>query len=411
MQQPRDTIQPRRSPNKAQVQTNNERRDKKEKHRREVQIQKENGNSRAQSPTTQQPLVAAESSAAGAVREAASTPHQTFLLPETVVYKYQAQPLPKWYLALNIKKNAEMKRIAKNRPQALSALDALKKCIGRCEQAQRNNPAQIHNLYEELRDYVHKAEIKLHVTGPIVRTAMILHPTGLPCIFAEESAFPSDLKSDSYQLYCRWLREDFDQNILRGIVQVKSKERNADRLDQAYKKKFPTTAKYYGGEGLVLGQWWPTQLCTVRDGAHGAAQGGISGETDKGAYSIVLSGGGYHDQDDGDVIEYSGTDGKDFKATDATLHMVKSAELGNQIRVIRSSQLVKKNKYRPEVGLRYDGLYVIKSFKVTDREKQTYRFHLERCPGQDPIRCEDNSSRRPTPYEEEEFRNLKLKDW
>lgn len=125
----------------------------------------------------------------------------------------------------------------------------------------------------------------------------------------------------------------------------------------------------------------------------------------------MLSSGGYHDQDDGDVIEYSGTEGKESKATEATLSMVKSAELHNQIRVIRSSQLLKKNKYRPEVGLRYDGLYVVRSYVITDQEKQTHRFRLERCPGQEPIRCEDNSSRRPTVFEIEEYKKLKLKDW
>jgi hypothetical protein len=49
--------------------------------------------------------------------------------------------------------------------------------------------------------------------------------------------------------------------------------------------------------------------CTVRDGVHGAAQGGIYGKAGKGAYSIVLSGGNhYSDVNKGDTIWYSGTD-------------------------------------------------------------------------------------------------------
>lgn len=188
-------------------------------------------------------------------------------------YQYQTQPLPKWYVELS-DKNIQMKNVAKNRPQALSSLEALKSCITRCERA-LDNPNQLNKLYEELRDYIHRAEIKLEVSGPIIRKARILNPeSGLPRIFTKDSQFPSDLKCDSYQLYSRWCREDFNQDILRGIVPVK-KDRNADRLDAAYKKKFPTTAKYYGEGDLVLGQWWPTQLCTVRDGAHGATQGGM----------------------------------------------------------------------------------------------------------------------------------------
>jgi hypothetical protein len=121
---------------------------------------------------------------------------------------------------------------------------------------------------------------------------------------------------------------------------------------------------------------------------------------------VLSGGGGYHDQDDGNSIEYSGTDGKYFKATDATLSMIKSAELGNHIRVIRSSQLPLKNKYRPKCGLRYDGLYQIKSYKENDIEKMSYRFHLERVPGQHPFRFE-GEQKRPTIYEEEAYAKCK----
>jgi len=193
-------------------------------------------------------------------------------------------------------------------------------------------------------------------------------------------------------------------------VTVKGKDRNGDRLESAYRSKHPTTAKYHGEGELILGQWWPTQLCTVRDGAHGSSQGGIYGDKEEGTYSIVLSGGGgYHDKDEGDIIEYSGTEGKDFTPTDATLSMIKSAELGNEFRVIRSSQLIKKNPHRPEVGLRYDGLYTIKSFQLVDKGTQIHRFLLERCPGQEPIRSGQNASTRPTFYEISEYEQTKEK--
>lgn len=133
---------------------------------------------------------------------------------------------------------------------------------------------------------------------------------------------------------------------------------------------------------------------------------GIYGDKERGAYSIVLSSGGYHDRDDGDVIEYSGTEGSNFEIKAATQSLIISAKLGNHIRVLRSSQLPKSNKHRPSCGLRYDGLYQIKSYQEIDLEKQTYRFRLERIPGQQPIRSQ-GVTKRPTVFEEEAYQRCK----
>src|SRR5690242_10284644 len=133
---------------------------------------------------------------------------------------------------------------------------------------------------------------------------------------------------------------------------------------------------------------------------------GIHGDKDRGTYSIVLSSGGYHDRDDGDVIEYSGTEGSNFEVKAATQSMITSSTLGNHIRVLRSSQLPKSNKHRPSCGLRYDGLYQIRSYEVMDLERQTYRFKLERIPGQEPIRSQ-GATKRPTVFEEEAYQRCK----
>lgn len=58
-----------------------------------------------------------------------------------------------------------------------------------------------------------------------------------------------------------------------------------DRLLSA--KKDP---KVYGHNGLSVGQWFPSQLAALFHGAVGSSQGGISGHTANGAYSIVVSG-------------------------------------------------------------------------------------------------------------------------
>lgn len=58
-----------------------------------------------------------------------------------------------------------------------------------------------------------------------------------------------------------------------------------DRLTS--QKKDP---KIYGHNGLKVGQWFPSQLSALVNGAVGASQAGISGHTANGAYSIVVSG-------------------------------------------------------------------------------------------------------------------------
>jgi hypothetical protein len=413
---------------KAQTQTLNERRSKKEKFRaNEMEEQKgklampskaKNLSGLKPEPTS---TVFAESSTASATREAVAAnnpdpmdidhePSDRLFVHENEKDnqpRYTELPLPRWHISITVKDKGYLD-IQKRRPQELGSLEALKDYIRQCE-ANAGNPVTLAKLYDALRDQIHKAEFLHDVTQYVVRKANILSSTtGLPRIFNKDANFPGDLKADAYQLYIRWYNQNFEYNIMRGIKTV-TKDRNADRIDETYRKQFPVDAKYYGEGDLVLGQWWPTQLCTVRDSAHGAAQGGIFGEREKGAYSIVLSGGsGYHDKDDGDVIVYSGTEGKNCTPTENTLHLVKSFELGNPVRVIRSAQQHKSILYRPKVGLRYDGLYVVKGCSITDHEKQIHKFTLVREEGQGPIRYE-GKAKRPTEYEEQEFLRLREK--
>lgn len=305
--------------------------------------------------------------------------------------------------------NRELKRVDKQRIQALRAIDAFKDCIRRCEVKPESKQAK---LFEELRDHVHKAEITLKgVDKYVVRKAnMLTVENGLPRIFLGDKVdYPWDLRADAWQLYLRWYRQDFKPDLLRGIVTRKGKDRTSDSIDPEWLKN---TASYYGEGDLVLGQWWPTQLCALRDGAHGSTQGGIWGEKGKGAYSIVLSSGGYKDKDDGNEIWYSGTDNRNPNLkdpTENTQRLIESCdELPNQpVRVLRSSQLPMSNPYRPKYGLRYDGLYTVVAYEVLDISKQQHLFKLIRCQGQNPIRCEDNAARRPTKFEEAEFERLK----
>ncbi|KAL5120457.1 hypothetical protein ACEQ8H_001747 [Pleosporales sp. CAS-2024a] len=327
------------------------------------------------------------------------------------VEKYPILDLPDWYQRIK-PTGFNVKQIKLKRPQSLASLNRLKETIVLCEKhAEPGKPinAQLAKAYDSLRDLVHQAEFLAGVDQYVVWASKILTVNnGLPRVFGEEARFPWDLKADAYQLYLRWIRGDFQQDVLRGITTKRGLNRISDRLDPIYKAKYPTNVKCYGHNGLVVGQCWPTQLCTVRDGAHGSSQGGIFGEKDKGAYSVVVSGGGgYHDKDDGDVIIYSGTKGKDFKATEATQQMITSHDLANEIRVLRSHQLPSKNKYRPSVGLRYDGLYKVTKIEIVDEEKQDYLFTLKRIPGQNRIRYGNDAASRPTRFEIAEYKKLK----
>lgn len=367
-------------------------------------------------------VVLAESSAAGAFRESAKTnksgskdtenntfaiaPSNDSVIPTNGKEQYPIRPkLPEWYTSITLK-HPKMEALSKKRTQELTMLDALKSCINQSQTAK--SPAQLASVHDALRDYIHKAEIILPVTSYLVRKANMLSPTtGLPLIFAASSTFPPDLKADSYQLYTRWFKGDFDQQLLRGIETTKHDNRSSDRISPAYRKQFPMSAKYYGQGDLVLGQWWPTQLCTVRDGAHGTPQGGIFGEKDHGAYSIVLSGGhSTTDHDSGTTIEYSGTEGKNFCPTEVTLYMLHSLKIQNPIRVLRSSQLPKKNVYRPEKGIRYDGLYVVTNVVVTDQQSAMHRFTLQRCEGQEEIRYK-GKGKRPSVWEVSAYEKVK----
>ena len=125
---------------------------------------------------------------------------------------------------------------------------------------------------------------------------------------------------------------------------------------------------------------------------------------------MLSGGGGYNDQDSGASIVYSGTDGQDFTPTEATQQMLRSAELGNEIRVVRSADLHRDNRYRPVIGFRYDGLYTIKGFELVDKEKQIHQFMLEKRPSQDEIQSRDNAASQPTQYEINEYKSLKVKE-
>ncbi|GAB7351686.1 hypothetical protein MBLNU459_g2281t1 [Dothideomycetes sp. NU459] len=244
------------------------------------------------------------------------------------------------------------------------------------------------------------------VTAEVVRNNFMLHEeTGLPAIFSRLYSKGVQYQfyhiADAWELYALWFRQIFDPDLFRGVVVGRKANgklgrlSTADRLDPAYQLRLK--GDYFGNQTLSNGQWWPRQICCVRDGAHNSMQGGISGKVGEGAFSCILAGGYKYDIDEGDRIWYCGTDSTDGEVSANTQRLIESVTSQQPVRIIRSSGGHNK-VISPKEGYRYDGLYNVRGYEILDRAKQRHRFELVRQAGQDPIRC-SGPGVRPTTHE------------
>ncbi|KAK5111601.1 hypothetical protein LTR85_011830 [Meristemomyces frigidus] len=309
---------------------------------------------------------------------------------------------PKWYTDL---KSANTRNPDEGNADGLLA--RLKADIKRC----KGNHAVVEQLAEAIGEHMHKVAFE-RISGPLLRKNRILHnEDGLPQLFDQDHTggvnYPEYVQADAEELYNKWCRHDFETDLLRGIIQGKPgtkkhnfEDKTTDKIDPSYEGR--VSPKFHGNGLLLNGQWWPTQLTTVRDGAHGATIAGISGAEGEGAYSCIMSGGhDYPDEDHGNVVLYCGTDSNDGSVTGPTKRMLESEENGKPVRLIRSHNL--KSEHAPEIGFRYDGLYKVVSSENMDtatHPRQRHRFKLVRLPGQAEIRS-TGPAKRPTEQEKE----------
>lgn len=196
-----------------------------------------------------------------------------------------------------------------------------------------------------------------------------------------------------------------EDGIMHGVVLKMSSHRKDYVLNSRYTK---TDAKVFGHNGLDVGQWWPMQIVALFNGAHGSKIGGISGNSQTGAYSIVTSGGAYEelDEDRGNTLYYSGSRSHDntdpkkpFPSSPGTLALKASQRTHNPVRVLRAAGAGGKksgSSWRPTVGIRYDGLYLVQSMQLkTNMNGGLYeQFKLVRMDGQPAL-----SKARPTAAE------------
>ncbi|RMZ32657.1 hypothetical protein D0859_03210 [Hortaea werneckii] len=279
------------------------------------------------------------------------------------------------------------------------------------------NDAGLRSQFETLSRYLHKAPF-MQVTGQLLRDNRVLHKQdGLQQIFDPEYMagvpYPEWLQGDAKELFNKWRNKNFETNLFWGLEAGRAATRHAEGRATTidWNTVNRVSCDRHGNESIVNGQWWPLQLCLLRDGAHGQSQQGIHGKKGHGAFSCVIAGGlapdnqPYPNIDEGDIVYYCGTDSSDGSVTEGTTRLIESKESGKPIRLIRSHNL--KNEYAPEKGFRYDGLYTIVDFEILDppdSKRQRHRFKMVRIPGQPPMRG-TGDGKRPT---KEELEQLEL---
>ncbi|KAL8692492.1 MAG: hypothetical protein Q9218_002495 [Villophora microphyllina] len=311
-----------------------------------------------------------------------------------------AQPVPKE--RVNTRSAKYIREFRTKRDKVCKTGLLVKRCLEAAEKG-----SNVGSILSDLRNALHALELYDWVDEKLVTESRFNE--AFPNIVAHD-IFPWDIKSDATALFNKWSMGDLDGHLLHGIIFRRPKDRNIKRgYNMVIEPDYPyvASAAYVGAGVLQNGKWFAYQVCAYRDGAHGAFVDGIFGQNGKGAYSIVMSGSGYNDIDQGDVIKYCGTSGQENAPTAATQRMLETKQNGNPIRVLRSAAMKKeKSPYRPSVGLRYDGLYQIVDSELLDQGTAMHRFTLHRCAGQDPIRYQGVEAR-PNAHEIKEFGLLK----
>ena len=152
------------------------------------------------------------------------------------------------------------------------------------------------------------------------------------------------------------------------------------------------------GRGLRVCDNWPNRLDCRQYGAHFPHVAGIAGQSDRGAQSVVLSGGYEDDQDHGNWFLYTGSGGRDLSGNKRTnkVHdfdqeftkfnaaLKTSCELGLPLRVVRSHK-EKKSAHAPDPAnpmVRYDGIYRIEKCwrkRGLNQPKLMCRYLIVRC--------------------------------
>ena len=148
------------------------------------------------------------------------------------------------------------------------------------EDPEKNTTTAMTNVRERLQHM----EFFITLSHITVKKSGLLGHEGLPKIIEDRVPgvhFPVYIRSDADLLYRKWMSGQIDPHLLRGIVTKKGTGKE-ERTFKSYSidPTFPgkVSCNYAGAGNLVVGQWWPLQLCAKRDGAHGEIEAGIHGQ-------------------------------------------------------------------------------------------------------------------------------------
>ena len=127
----------------------------------------------------------------------------------------------------------------------------------------------------------------------LVKKSGLLDDGGFDIIFENRAAnidFPFYVRADADILYRKWMSKQIDPHLFRGIVTKKG----TGKEDKGFKSHsieptFPgkVSCNYVGAGNLVNGQWWPLQMCSKRDGAHGEIEAGIHGQVGRSSLTAL----------------------------------------------------------------------------------------------------------------------------
>jgi hypothetical protein len=209
-----------------------------------------------------------------------------------------------------------------------------------------------------------------------------------PAAHAAISDDDSDIESDASLSDDESDAESIDSftDAMRGIIVKRGRNgMKVYTVNMAYHRP----ANVFGHNGIKVGDWWPLQICALRDGAHGSRMGGIAGKANLGAYSVIISGGGgYEDTDAGHTVWYtgSGKNGEDQTLTTGNQALINSSHTKYPVRVLRASRAL--SRFAPSSGLRYDGLYEVAEYDYIANQQghMVYKFRLVRRRNQEDIK-------------------------
>ncbi|KAL0486096.1 hypothetical protein AKO1_001794 [Acrasis kona] len=147
--------------------------------------------------------------------------------------------------------------------------------------------------------------------------------------------------------------------------------------------------KVYGHVGTLFQTFSHRSECSSV-GIHTPLQQAINGKNNIPAASVVASNkGGYHEEDYGDVMIYSGQGGgpdQDQLLTDYNLSLKCNHDRRIPVRLVRGNKL--GTKYSPVQNYRYDGIYFVTGYwseRLCENGPMVFKFRMVRAPNQDPI--------------------------